>query len=45
MKANSLENILNALEKPTSSNVIELDSNVQKNALNCVEKMFSYAEG
>ncbi len=45
MKANSLENILNALEKPTSSNVIELDSNVQKNALSCVEKMFSYAEG
>jgi len=45
MKANSLESILNALEKPTSSNVIELDSNVQKNALSCVEKMFSYAEG
>jgi len=45
MKANSLENILNVLENPNSSNVIELDSNVQKNALNCVEKMFSYAEG
>jgi quinolinate synthase len=45
MKANSLESILNVLEKPTSSNVIELDSNVQKNALSCVEKMFSYAEG
>jgi quinolinate synthase len=45
MKANSLENILNALEKPTSYNVIELDSKVQKNALSCVEKMFSYAEG
>ncbi len=45
MKANSLENILNALEKPTSSNIIELDSSVQKNALSCVEKMFSYAEG
>ena len=42
MKANSLEHILNVLENPTSSNIIELDSEVQQNALRCVDKMFSY---
>ncbi len=45
MKANSLEHILHALEKPTSSNIIDLDPEVQTNALRCVEKMFSYTEG
>ena len=45
MKANSLEHILNVLENPTSSNIIELDPKVQKQALHCVEKMFSYLEG
>lgn len=42
MKANSLEHILNVLENPTSSNIIELDPEVQQNALRCVDKMFSY---
>jgi len=42
MKANSLEHILNVLENPSSSNIIELDSEVQQNALRCVDKMFSY---
>ena len=42
MKANSLGNILNVLENPTSSNIIELDSEVQQSALHCVENMFSY---
>jgi quinolinate synthase len=42
MKANSLDDILNVLEHPTSLNIIELDSEVQKQALHCVEKMFSY---
>ena len=45
MKANSLEHILHALEKPTSSNIIDLDPEIQTNALRCVEKMFSYTEG
>ncbi len=45
MKANSLEDILYALEKPSSSNVIELDPKIQKNALRCVEQMFFYVEG
>ena len=44
MKANSLEHILHALEKPTSSNIIDLDPKIQTNALRCVEKMFSYTE-
>jgi len=44
MKANSLEHILHTLEKPSPSNIIELDPRVQKNALRCVEKMFSYVE-
>ena len=42
MKANSLQHILNVLENPTSSNIIELNSEVQQNALRCVDKMFSY---
>ena len=45
MKANSLEHILHALEKPNPSNIIELDPRIQKNALRCVEKMFFYTEG
>ncbi len=44
MKANSLEHILHVLEKPTPSNIIKLDPEIQKNALSCVEKMFSYTE-
>ena len=42
MKANSLEHILSTLENPASSNIIELDPEIQKNALRCVDKMFSY---
>lgn len=42
MKANSLEHILSVLENPAPPNIIELDVEVQQNALRCVEKMFSY---
>ena len=42
MKANSLEHILSTLENPAPSNIIELDPEIQKNALRCVDKMFSY---
>ena len=45
MKANSLEHILNVLEHPTPPSIIEIDSKVQKKALRCIEKMFSYLEG
>ncbi|MDP7148550.1 MAG: quinolinate synthase NadA [Nitrospinaceae bacterium] len=42
MKANSLEHILNVLENPAPRSIIELDPEVQQNALRCVDKMFSY---
>jgi len=42
MKANSLEHILNVLKNPTPSQIIELNPEVQQNALRCVDKMFSY---
>lgn len=44
MKANSLEHVLSVLECPAPSNIIELDLKIQKRALLCVEKMFSYLE-
>ena len=44
MKSNSLEDILNVLENPTPSNIVKIDPEVQKNALRCVDKMFSYLE-
>ncbi len=44
MKSNSLEDILNVLENPRSGNIITLSSDVQKDALRCVERMFEYAE-
>ena len=42
MKANSLEHILDVLENPSPANIIELDPDVQRDALRCVDKMFSY---
>jgi quinolinate synthase len=44
MKANSLEDILNVLENPRPENTIELASDVQQKALQCLERMFEYAE-
>ena len=44
MKSNSLEDILNVLENPRPQNTIELSSEVQQKALQCLERMFEYAE-
>jgi quinolinate synthase len=44
MKANSLEDILNVLENPRPENTIELASDVQQKALQCLDRMFEYAE-
>ena len=44
MKANSLEDILEVLENPLPKNTIELASDVQQKALQCLERMFEYAE-
>jgi hypothetical protein len=33
---------LNVLENPAPRSIIELDPEVQQNALRCVDKMFSY---
>jgi quinolinate synthase len=44
MKSNSLEDILNVLESPLPKNTIELSSEVQQKALQCLERMFEYAE-
>jgi quinolinate synthase len=44
MKANSLQNVLQALENPRPDQVIELSPEVQQNALRCVERMFEYTE-
>ena len=44
MKANSLEDILKVLENPRPENTIELASDVQQKALQCLERMFEYAE-
>jgi len=44
MKANSLQDILQALENPRPDQIIELSLDVRQNALRCVERMFEYAE-
>ena len=44
MKSNSLEDILNVLENSRPQNTIELSSEVQQKALQCLERMFEYAE-
>lgn len=44
MKANSLEDILEVLENPRPENTIELAPDVQQKALQCLERMFEYAE-
>jgi quinolinate synthase len=44
MKANSLQNLLQALENPRPDQVIELSPEVRQNALRCVERMFEYTE-
>ena len=43
MKSNSLEDILNVLENPGAQNIIEIDPRTQKNALQCVNRMFEYS--
>ena len=44
MKSNSLEDILNVLENPSSQNIIKIDLDTQKRALQCVNRMFEYAD-
>jgi quinolinate synthase len=44
MRSNSLEAIYQALKEPKPSQVIEIDANVQKEALRCIQAMFHYAE-
>ena len=43
MKSNSLEDILNVLENPGTQNIIEINPKTQKNALQCVNRMFEYS--
>jgi quinolinate synthase len=43
MKSNSLEHILKVLENPEPDSVITLDPEVQRRALQCVERMFEYS--
>ena len=44
MKSNSLEDILNVLENPSSQNIIKINLDTQKRALQCVNRMFEYAD-
>jgi len=44
MKSNSLEDILRVLENPGPENIIELPPEIQQKALQCLERMFEYAE-
>lgn len=44
MKANSLQNLLQALEDPRPDQIVTLTPEVRQNALRCVERMFEYAE-
>ena len=44
MKSNSLEDILDALENPSPKNIIKIDLDTQKRALQCVNRMFEYAD-
>ena len=44
MKSNSLEDILNVLENPSPKNIIKIDLDTQKRALQCVNRMFEYAD-
>jgi quinolinate synthase len=44
MKANSLQDVLQALENPRPDQIISLAPEVQKGALSCVKRMFEYAE-
>ncbi|MEC7640535.1 MAG: quinolinate synthase NadA [Nitrospinota bacterium] len=44
MKSNSLEDIQRVLENPGPKDRVELDPQVQKNALRCIERMFDYVE-
>lgn len=43
MKSNSLEDILNVLERPGPESVVTLDPETQHRALQCVERMFDYS--
>ena len=44
MKSNSLEDILDVLENPSPKNIIKIDLDTQKRALQCVNRMFEYAD-
>ena len=44
MKANSLSDILIALKSPQPYQVIDLDNEIRKDALKCIEQMFHYAD-
>jgi quinolinate synthase len=43
MKSNSLAEIKQALEDPLPSQIVEIDPEIAKAALRCVEAMFSYS--
>ena len=44
MKANTLEDILRVLENPEEKDYIRIDEDVRLKAMDCIEKMFEYAE-
>ncbi len=44
MKSNSLQDILQVLERPRAADVIELSPEVQQKALRCIEAMFELVE-
>jgi quinolinate synthase len=44
MKANTLEDILRVLENPEEKDYIHIEEDVRMKAMECIEKMFEYAE-
>ncbi|HSX27052.1 MAG TPA: quinolinate synthase NadA [Chlamydiales bacterium] len=44
MRSNSLDSISKALSDPLPSQIVEIDSAIQKRARECIERMFIYAE-
>lgn len=44
MRSNSLEQVLKTLENPTPSQIVSIPDEVQAKAMECIEKMFYYAE-
>ncbi|OGW15227.1 MAG: quinolinate synthase [Nitrospinae bacterium RIFCSPLOWO2_12_FULL_47_7] len=44
MKSNTLEDILRVLVNPAPEDIINIDPQIQQKALQCIERMFEYAE-